>query len=239
MSTPKTWRLPTALSGACWPLARPNPSNSHRRSSRHAAGSRCRSHDLWRGRSPRLGTRCLYSSPTWHLPTRWGFRHARWHLACHAPSAAGGRHCARHSRTLPPATFINYANPMSAITRGIRKATGVNVLGLCHGVVHVQAFLAKMVGLPTRETAMTYIGVNHCTWITQFRHQGRNAWPQIDAVLAANPPDQPTSDSSLIGATPFSWNSINSMQPSLPSSTATLPSFTPTSAAKARIMARH
>jgi alpha-galactosidase len=62
-----------------------------------------------------------------------------------------------------------------------------------------------MAGLPAGETAMTYIGVNHCTWITQFRHQGRNAWPQIDAVLAANPPDQPASASSRTGATPFSW----------------------------------
>src|SRR5699024_9077461 len=30
----------------------------------------------------------------------------------------------------PDAIFVNYANPMSAITRAIRKATGVNVLGL-------------------------------------------------------------------------------------------------------------
>jgi alpha-galactosidase len=105
----------------------------------------------------------------------------------------------------PQATFINYANPMSAITRGIRKATGIEVLGLCHGVVHVQSFLANMAGLPMRETALTYIGVNHCTWITKFRHQGRNAWPQIDAILAQEPPALPKPGTPLTGVTPFSW----------------------------------
>ena len=105
----------------------------------------------------------------------------------------------------PDAIFINYANPMSAITRGIRKATGVNVLGLCHGVNHVQSFLAEVAGLPMREIAMTYIGVNHCTWITEFRHHGQNAWPHIDAALAAAPPALPTTDGSAKHATPFSW----------------------------------
>jgi alpha-galactosidase len=105
----------------------------------------------------------------------------------------------------PDATFVNYANPMSAITRAIRKTTGVDVLGLCHGVVHVQAFLSEMAGLSTSETAMSYIGVNHCTWITEFRHQGRNAWPLIDAALAANPPTLPKADGSSKSFTPFSW----------------------------------
>lgn len=105
----------------------------------------------------------------------------------------------------PDATFINYANPMTAITRAIRKATGVNVLGLCHGVTHVHSFLAQMAGLSFSETALTYIGVNHCTWITEFRHHGRNAWPHIDAALAAHPPSTIQPGPALPKATPFSW----------------------------------
>lgn len=105
----------------------------------------------------------------------------------------------------PTALFVNYANPMSAITRAIRKATGVDVLGLCHGVIHVHGYLAKMAGLPRHETALSCIGVNHCTWITEFRHQGRNAWPQIDAVLAQNPPALPTPGAPFSAAAPFSW----------------------------------
>jgi alpha-galactosidase len=105
----------------------------------------------------------------------------------------------------PDAVFINYANPMSAITRAIRKATGVDVLGLCHGVKHVHGYLAEMASLPERETGITYIGVNHCTWITEFRHQGKNAWPQIDAVLEQNPPKLPKAGEPFTSTEPFSW----------------------------------
>ena len=105
----------------------------------------------------------------------------------------------------PDAIFINYANPMTAITRAIRKATGVNVLGLCHGVAHVQGFLADFVGIPLHETALTYIGVNHCTWITEFRHHGRSVWPEVDARLAAAPPALPQPGMPLHNVTPFSW----------------------------------
>ena len=38
----------------------------------------------------------------------------------------------------PEALFINYANPMTANCWAIRKATGVPVVGLCHGVFHVE-----------------------------------------------------------------------------------------------------
>lgn len=105
----------------------------------------------------------------------------------------------------PDARFINYANPMTAITRGIRKATGVEVLGLCHGVVHVQGYLAELAGVPLRETGLTCIGVNHCTWITEFRHRGQDLWPQIEAAIAAAPPTRPQPGQPFSGAAPLSW----------------------------------
>ncbi|MBX2998521.1 MAG: hypothetical protein KF893_08440 [Caldilineaceae bacterium] len=85
----------------------------------------------------------------------------------------------------PGALFVNYANPMTAITRAIRKATGAPVIGLCHGVNHTQSYLAEIAGLPLHETSITVVGVNHCTWITEFRHRGRNAWPLIEEALGS------------------------------------------------------
>lgn len=105
----------------------------------------------------------------------------------------------------PDAIFINYANPMTAIARGIRKMTPVKVIGLCHGVNHVQSYLAKRAGVPVKETALTVIGVNHCTWITEFRHRGQNAWPLIDAYLEAHPPQLPEAGAPFSDAAPFSW----------------------------------
>jgi alpha-galactosidase len=79
------------------------------------------------------------------------------------------------------------------------------VFGLCHGATHVHGYLAEMVGLSMHETAVSCIGVNHCTWITEFRHRGQNVWPQIDAILAENPPTLPPAGEPFASASPFSW----------------------------------
>jgi alpha-galactosidase len=105
----------------------------------------------------------------------------------------------------PQALFVNYANPMTAITRAIRKATGAPVLGLCHGVNHVQELLADLIAAPLAETSLTAIGVNHCTWLTEFRHRGQSAWPRVEAALRAQPPELPAPGSPFSAAMPLSW----------------------------------
>ena len=105
----------------------------------------------------------------------------------------------------PHALLINYANPMSAIVRAIRKTTDVNVIGLCHGVNHVQEYLAGLAGVPAPEVGLNVIGVNHCTWILDVRHQGLSLWPAIEQALAAQPPQLPDKEDPFAGAAPFSW----------------------------------
>ena len=48
----------------------------------------------------------------------------------------------------PEALFFNYGNPMSPTCRAVRKATGANVVGLCHGVNWVAGYLAKALDVP-------------------------------------------------------------------------------------------
>ncbi len=105
----------------------------------------------------------------------------------------------------PHALLINYANPMSAIVRAIRKTTDVKVIGLCHGVNHVQEYLAELAGVPAPEVGLNVIGVNHCTWILGVRHQGLSLWPAIEQALAAQPPQLPDKEDPFAGAAPFSW----------------------------------
>ena len=83
----------------------------------------------------------------------------------------------------PDAWFFNYSNPMTAVCRGIRKATGANVTGLCHGVVGVARYLASFIGVPLDELAYTAAGMNHLTWFTELRHKGQDAWPRVRAEL--------------------------------------------------------
>ena len=84
----------------------------------------------------------------------------------------------------PEAWFFNYSNPMTAVCRGIRKATGAEVTGLCHGVIGVARYLANFIGVPRDELAYTAAGMNHLTWFTELRHKGADAWPLVRAELA-------------------------------------------------------
>lgn len=93
---------------------------------------------------------------------------------------------AKDVKTLcPNATFINYSNPMTANCWAIRKATGRSVIGLCHGVFHVERELAEFMGVPPKDVTSLYAGINHLTFIYDLRFKGRDAWPLIRARLAS------------------------------------------------------
>jgi alpha-galactosidase len=85
----------------------------------------------------------------------------------------------------PDAWFFNYSNPMTANCRAIRKATGMPVVGLCHGTFHVERQLAQFIGAPPEEVTSLFAGLNHMTFIFDLRWRGRDAWPLVRARLAA------------------------------------------------------
>ncbi|MEZ4732381.1 MAG: hypothetical protein R3E79_35155 [Caldilineaceae bacterium] len=95
----------------------------------------------------------------------------------------------------PQATFINYSNPMTANCWALRKATGVNVTGLCHGVHDVTRELAALIGAPPSEVTSLFMGVNHFTWIYDLRWKGEDAWPLLRERVAQG-----------IDKDPFSWS---------------------------------
>jgi alpha-galactosidase len=84
----------------------------------------------------------------------------------------------------PGAWFFNYSNPMTANCWAIRKATGLPVVGLCHGVFHVERELAEFIGAPPQEVTSLFAGLNHLTFIFDLRWKGRDAWPLVRARLA-------------------------------------------------------
>jgi alpha-galactosidase len=93
---------------------------------------------------------------------------------------------ARAVQTLcPQAFFINYSNPMTANCWAIRKVTGLDVVGLCHGVYDVERQLASFIGAPLSEVTSLYAGLNHMTFLYDLRWQGRDGWPLVRARLAA------------------------------------------------------
>ncbi len=84
----------------------------------------------------------------------------------------------------PQARFFNYSNPMTVNCWAMRRATGIDVVGLCHGVMGVERALALFMGVPPSEVTSLAVGLNHFTWIYDLRWQGRDAWPLVRARLA-------------------------------------------------------
>jgi alpha-galactosidase len=92
----------------------------------------------------------------------------------------------------PSALFFNYSNPMTANVMAMTRHGGASVVGLCHGMHHVQRELAEYIEAPFEETSTLYGGINHLTFIYDFRWRGADAWPLVQAKREAErsqPPD--------------------------------------------------
>ena len=85
----------------------------------------------------------------------------------------------------PSARYVNYANPMTANCWAVRQATGVPVIGLCHGTLRVIRSLAAFAGAPSDEVQALYMGLNHLTFIYDLRCRRESLWPRVREELAA------------------------------------------------------
>jgi len=86
-------------------------------------------------------------------------------------------------RLCPQALFVNFSNPMSTVCRAITKTTRVRTVGLCSGVRHFHRELSGVLGLADSDVFCEAIGVNHFTWITGLRHEGKDVLPLVRREL--------------------------------------------------------
>ncbi len=102
----------------------------------------------------------------------------------------------------PDALLFNYGNPMTAVCRAVRKATGANVIGMCHGVKLVGEHLAWNLGVDKSRITYDAVGINHFTWFTAFRVDGVDAMPRLRALAKERiaDPDAPN---------PFCWRLLD------------------------------
>jgi alpha-galactosidase len=70
------------------------------------------------------------------------------------------------------------------------------VMGLRHGVYHVQRELASFISAPPDEVTCLAAGVNHFTWVYDLRTDGQDTWLLVRARLAERGPC----------GNPFSWS---------------------------------
>jgi alpha-galactosidase len=87
----------------------------------------------------------------------------------------------------PAALFFNYGNPMGPVCRAVRKATGAEMIGLCHGVFSVAYELADLLGVPRERLNYTALGMNHLTWFTELSMEGADLMPRLLALADSRP----------------------------------------------------
>lgn len=72
----------------------------------------------------------------------------------------------------PDALLLNYSNPMAMNCWAVRKAGGVRIVGLCHGVQGGAGQIANALGIPIEEMNYICAGINHQTWFINVAHKG-------------------------------------------------------------------
>jgi alpha-galactosidase len=79
----------------------------------------------------------------------------------------------------PGALMLNYANPMAACCHALGKATGVQFIGLCHGVQTTLDLIASYVGVPKDQIDFLCAGTNHMGWFLSLKDKrdGRDLNP--------------------------------------------------------------
>lgn len=87
-------------------------------------------------------------------------------------------------RLCPDALFLNYANPMTAIVRAVRRETSLGIFGLCIGVDESLHLLSKLAEVPYDRITATWTGINHLTWILDVRESGSSLWPVLEQKIA-------------------------------------------------------
>ena len=86
-------------------------------------------------------------------------------------------------RLAPNALVLNHTNPMAMLTWVHHAATNVRNVGLCHGVQGTNGVLARRLDLPPNEIRYLCAGINHLAWFLEYRHEDRDLYPDLRALL--------------------------------------------------------
>ena len=114
------------------------------------------------------------------IPARYGIRHSVGDTVGpgglaralrNIPVVAGIAHAVQ--RLAPGALFLNYTNPLSALTRTLCREADFKVVGLCHEWPGVRGRLAQLFGVPPEQITARVGGINHLPWVTELAVGGQ------------------------------------------------------------------
>ncbi|PAV31142.1 alpha-glucosidase/alpha-galactosidase [Virgibacillus profundi] len=79
----------------------------------------------------------------------------------------------------PDAWFLNYTNPMAALTGAMNRYTDIKTVGLCHSVQVCADHLLKSLDMPTDNIQSKIAGINHMAWLLEISRNGEDLYPEI------------------------------------------------------------
>ena len=102
-------------------------------------------------------------------------------------------------RICPGAWLIQSANPVFEGCTLMARETSANVLGLCHGHYGYRE-IARTLGMDPAQVSAQCPGFNHWIWMTDFRYQGRDAYPLLDEWIETKAEEYWANDDRGFGA---------------------------------------
>ena len=82
----------------------------------------------------------------------------------------------------PDAWFINYTNPMAALTGAMLTMSSIKTVGLCHSVQVCCSTLLKEAGMEEMyddSVQWKIAGINHQAWLLEVSKNGQDLYPEI------------------------------------------------------------
>lgn len=78
----------------------------------------------------------------------------------------------RMEKLCPDAWLINFSNPSGMIAQALLTHTKIKTMGLCNVPINMISSVKLKLGLENAE--VEYVGLNHLTWITSIKHNGKD-----------------------------------------------------------------
>jgi alpha-galactosidase len=82
-------------------------------------------------------------------------------------------------KVCPDAWFLNYTNPMAALTATMIRYGGVKTVGLCHSVQVCASHLLESLDMETNNIQWKIAGINHMAWLLEITRDGIDLYPEI------------------------------------------------------------
>jgi alpha-galactosidase len=94
--------------------------------------------------------------------------------------------CRDIERLCPDALVLNFTNPEGRICLAASRYTGLQFVGLCHGIGMAQHAIGQALGLPADNIDPKAGGLNHFNWVLELRHAstGEDLYPAFKQVMA-------------------------------------------------------